>query len=115
MLPYNSRAKWDTIRSATAAAITGSYGTIGAVLSTPAVVVCFKNATNGEVLVSIDGTNDHIYMAANSFTIYDVRTNAPEGDNYSFREGTQFYVKDGTTASTTGTFYLEVLSLTKAS
>ena len=112
MLPYNSRAKFDTIRSETV--IGAAYTALGSALSTPAVIVCFKNQTNGDVFVSADGTNNHVIMPANSYTVYDIRTNAPAGDNFSFREGTQFYVKDGPTASTTGTFYMEAVVLTKA-
>ena len=114
MLPFNSRAKFDALRSESTIGV--EYTALGAVLATPAVAITFKNQTNGDVIVTTDNSvaAGMIFMPPNSYHVWDIRTNAPDGDNYTFREGTQFYVKDGTTVGTTGTFYLEVLALTKA-
>lgn len=108
-MAYVDRAEFDTIRSAATGAIGATYATIGTALTSSATVVCFKNNTNGDVVVSTDGVNDKLFFTANSYAVWDIRTNSMTNNDYLFPKGTQFYVKDGTTASTTGTFYIEVL------
>ncbi len=111
-MSWKNQASFETLKSATAGAIGASYTALGSALSKPAVVVTFKNATNGDVVVSTDGSTDMLYFLANSFGVYDIRTNAPLNSDYKFAEGTQFYVKDGTTVATTGTFYMEAVLIT---
>ncbi len=106
---FKDAAYFDTIRSTTPASIGATFATIGTPLTTQAVCLIFKNQTNGDVLVSTDGTNTMLAFPANSYTVYDIRTNAPRNTDLLFSIGTQFYVKDGTTASTTGTFYIEAV------
>lgn len=110
-MAFIDRAEFDTIRSSGFAAIGAAYATIGTPLTERAVVLSFKNNTNGDVFVSDDGVNDKLFLPANSFTIFDIRTNAPNYTNLVFPIGTQFYVKDGPTATTAGTFYIEVLTI----
>lgn len=106
---YQDSASFGTIRSAGFASIGAAYAAIGSALTDRAVVITFKNNTNGDVFVSTDGTNDHLFFPANSFGVYDVRTNAPTTNDLMFEKGTQFFVKDGPTAATSGTFYIETL------
>lgn len=106
---FIDRAEFDNLRSLGFAGIGGAYATIGTPLADRAVVLVFKNATNGDVVVSDDGVNDKLFLPANSFNVFDIRTNAPNNTNLIFPIGTQFYLKDGPTASTAGTFYIEVV------
>lgn len=109
---FSYQAKFDTLRSAAHTSIGASYATIGSALPSEAVILTFKNQTNGDVLVSTDGTNDMLTLPANSFNVYDIRANAPNNSDFLFRKGTQFYVKDGTTAAASGTFYIEAVIVT---
>lgn len=108
-----NQASFEILKSTTPASIGASYAAVGSPLSSPAVVVTFKNHTNGDVLISTDGTNDMLALAANSFNVYDIRTNAPVNCDLEFAQGTQFYIKDGTTPSTTGAFYIEAVIITQ--
>ena len=110
----SNAAQFDTIRSAGVASIGAAYATIGAALTAPAVILTFKNNTNGDVFVSTDGTNNHLLLPSNSFNVFDIRTNAMNLLDYVFAVGTQFYVKDGPTVATSGTFYIEVVSVRTA-
>jgi len=110
-----SSAQFDTIRSLGVASIGAAYAAIGTALTAPAVILCFKNNTNGDVFVSTDGTHDHLLLPANSFTIFDIRTNNMNLLDYVFPIGTQFYLKDGPTVATSGTFYIEVVSVGSSS
>jgi hypothetical protein len=109
-MSYSTKAQFSTIRSAAVASIGAAYATIGSALTERAVILSFKNATNGDVFVSTDGTNNHLFFPANSFSVFDVKTNSPKfAGDLMFPVGTQFYVKDGPTAATTGTFYIEIV------
>ena len=105
------RAAFDTLRSTTT--VGTNYAAIGSPLTSPVLVVTFKNATNGDVIVSTDGTNDKLFMSANSYTVYDIRTNAPYETDFMFAVGTQFYIKDGPTVGTSGTFAIEAVIATQ--
>lgn len=108
-MTYSNEAAFDNLRSISGASITGSYATIGSSLSLPGLVLTFKNQTDGDVLISTNTSNDKLAFPSNSFGVFDVRTNAPSSLNYMFAEGTQFYIKAGTSAPTSGTFYIEAV------
>jgi hypothetical protein len=112
-MTYRNDAAFDTLRSITGATITGSFQSLGAALTLPGLVICFKNQTDGDVIVGTNSTN-RLVLPSNSFTIYDIRTNAPSTINYMFAEGTQFQVKSGTSAPTSGTFYMEAVIAQKS-
>lgn len=107
MLSY--RATFDALRSVTAASLGTNYAIVGSASSYPIVAVKFTNLTNGDVVISLDGTTDMIYVASNSFTLYDLRTNAAFNTDFMLPVGTPFLAKDGGTIATTGTFYIETL------
>lgn len=96
---------YDVMRSRDSATFIGSYQTLGSVLTYAASI--FKIVNNSTVLVtlSIDGTNDHDILPANSFVLYDETANSPNTENVYMRAGTQFYVKG---ASGSGSVYLVV-------
>ncbi len=54
------------------------------------------NVTDQDVIVSLDGTTDQIYVPSFGFTLYDLSTNSPPfgtNDNLVLPIGTQFYVR----------------------
>lgn len=108
---YKNIASFATLKTTTPASIGATYAAVGSVLANPAVVVTFINNTNGDVLVSTDATNDMLSMSASTFRVFDLTANSPQPTTYVFPKGTQFYIKDGTTPSTTGSFNIEILQL----
>lgn len=114
---YSNKASFASIRSVAAASITGSYTALGAVLAQPAVGIIVTNLTDGQVLVSIDGTNDHLVFGVSAVPVFvpisSLIPNKAAGDQFVLPASTQFYVKDGPTASTTGSFYLQVVQATR--
>lgn len=101
----------DTIRTKASGSITGSYTTLGAALAHNWRVFKITNNTDGNMLISFDGSTDNLFVPASSFTLYDLSTNAPplsEVDNLVLGVGTQFYVKSST-APTTGDIWVEGL------
>ena len=106
---YRNAAKFDTIRSVAFGSLTTSYAIVGSALSTPAVVIAFKNTTNALVFVSTDGSNDMIVVPSGSYCVFDVRTNAPNATDYLLPAGTPFLVKYSGSAPTSGSFYVEAI------
>ena len=106
--------RMDSIRSKAFASITGSYTTLGAALSNNWRVFKITNNTNGDMFISLDGTTDNLFVPANSFTLYDLSTNAAnvqDTDGFVMQIGSQFYIKYCTapTGPTTGAVYVEGL------
>lgn len=108
-MAYSNKAIFEELRSGTI--FGAAYAAFGSPYTNRVVVVTFKNNTDGDVVVSTDGVTDHKYFPAGSYEVVDVRTNAPNDTDLSLPIGLQFYVKDGVTPSTTGTFYIEAVSI----
>ncbi|MDE1970951.1 MAG: hypothetical protein KGI50_05245 [Patescibacteria group bacterium] len=109
---FINAATFDTLRSVAFGSLTTSYAILGSELSNPAVLIGFKNATDGTVLISFDGINDNLVLPPQSMAVYDLRTNAPgrEGAcDYLFPKSAAILVKYTGTAPSLGSFYAEVL------
>lgn len=105
-------AHFDTLRSLAFGGISGTYAALGSPLATNTRIFKLTNGTDGDLFVTLDGTNNHIFLPAGSFTLYDLSTNSPPinvTDNLVLAIGTQFSVKQST-APTSGSVYLEAIS-----
>lgn len=104
-----SVARFDALRSKNFAAITGSYTTIGTPLTRNWRMFRITNNTNGDILISADGSTDNLFIPAFSFVLYDIATNTPnvsDLDDLVMSLLTQFYVKYST-APTSGDVWIE--------
>lgn len=102
-------ARADSLRTVAYGSITGSYAALGATLAHNWRMFKITNNTNGDILISFDGTTDNLFVPGNSFTLYDLSTNAPplaEVDNLVLGVGTQFYIKQST-APSSGNVWVE--------
>jgi hypothetical protein len=107
----------DALRSKAFASITGSYTTLGTALTANWRVFKITNNTNGDMLISLDGTTDNLFIPQSSFTLYDLSTNAAnvqDSDGFVMKIGSQFYVKYSTapTGPVGGAVYVEGLFTT---
>lgn len=101
--------KVDVLRTKASGAITNSYTTLGTALTQNWRMFRISNNTDGDMLVSLDGTNDNIFVPMKGFVLYDCSTNAlnvSDSDWFVLAIGTQFYIKYSS-APTTGNVYLE--------
>lgn len=101
----------DVIRTLAFGGISGSYATVGTALTHLWREFKITNNTDGDMLVSFDGTTDNLFVPAGSFTLYDLSTNAPNINNIDklvLGIGTQFYVKQST-APSKGAVWIEGL------
>ena len=61
----------DPVRSIAMASITGSYQPLGSSFDHAMRIVHFINNTNGDMMISFDGTTDNVPLLAESFALYD--------------------------------------------
>jgi len=100
----------DTLRSLGFAGISAAYAVVGGVLTVKARVICITNNTAGDMLFTVDNTEDQLFVAAGSFKLFDLQANmnARLDDQYVGPIGWQFYVKQ-ITAPVSGSVYIEVI------
>lgn len=99
----------DAYRTKNFAMITASYTTVGAAVEHNWRAFRITNNTNGDMIFSLDGTTNNLFVPANSFVLYDISTNSTPlsvTDNLLVQLGTQFYVKYST-VPTAGDVYIE--------
>jgi hypothetical protein len=100
---------FDVLRSITFNNISGTYAKVGAALAEPIRLVCFTNASDGDMFISDDGVNNKLFLAAGSFKLFDLATNHHAMENlWSLPVGTQFWVKQSS-VPTKGAVYIECL------
>lgn len=84
----------DTLRSKAFGSITNSYTAVGSALQHTPRIFRLINATDGDMLFSLNGSTDQFFLPANSFVLYDLTTNNERsGEKLVLEKGTQFYVK----------------------
>jgi hypothetical protein len=103
------RAKIEPIKTLAFGGISGSYAAVGDPLEHPGRLVHISNNTEGDMLFSIDGIDDNIFVAAGNYAVYDIQTNRKgvHEDYFALAVGTQFYVKQ-ITAPASGSVYITV-------
>ncbi len=108
-MAYGTRAQFEAIREVAFGSIGANYAAIGTAITDHAREVRIVNGTDDEVYISIDGTTDHIRMAANSFYVIDFSSNKIRDDGLFLPIGTIFSQKRVSGAPTSGALWIEVL------
>jgi len=106
-MAYSSQFKYETRRDFAPASLSGTYQKIGSALAHPSQIIKIVNDSTQAIDISIDGTNDHDYVPAGGFWLYDNTTNSPLENNPTFRAaGTQYWVKSTSGSAGTGLIVL---------
>jgi hypothetical protein len=93
----------ETLRSRDSATFTGSYQTLGSVLSNTSRLLKITNNSDVDVTISWDGTNDHEFVPSGSFVLLDFCSNRAWDAQLVAAAQTQFYIKG---SAGTGSVYL---------
>lgn len=101
-------ATFDQLRTVAFGSITASYVALGTPFTHMVRMVILTNNTDKDVLVSIDGVNDFLYMVKGTFKLLDISTNRETACNWYLPIGTQFYVKY-VAAPGSGNFFIEAM------
>lgn len=99
----------DEFRTLAFGSITAAFVPVGNALTHNWRAFRIINKTDGDMIFSVDGTTNNLFVPANSFVLYDISTNSsPSGPTATlvFSLGTQFFVKQST-APTLGAVYIE--------
>lgn len=89
--------------------ISGSYAALGTPITQNWRMFRIINATNGDLLISLNGTDDNFFVPATSFLLWDLSANAApvsQSDNLVLAINTQFYAKQST-APSSGAVWVE--------
>ena len=97
--------RFDAVRSLGFASIGATYSAIGTPLGHAMRVLHFINDTNGDVMVSFDGSTDNVPVLAESFSLYDLTSDQDSNEMFRYQVGTQLYIKY-LSVPTSGTFYI---------
>jgi len=111
---YKNAAYFGNLLTIDGASITSDYELVGTIPNF-IVEITFKNITDGDVLVSLDGVNDMLDFPKQSYSDKDVRCNSPLNNDLMFPVNTSIYVKSGTSAPASGRFSVESLIAQPAS
>lgn len=98
-------ARFDALRSILGTSVTSSYTVLGAQFTHAMRVVHFINNTDGDMLISFDGTTDNVIVPADTFTLYDLTSDQDFNEKFRYENGTQLWIKYST-VPTTGSFYV---------
>ncbi len=96
----------EAVRSLAFGSISGTYMGVGTPLSNPSRLILFQNFTDEAVMVSFDGITDHMPVAANGFVLLDITANKTVSQGFYIAEGTRFYIKQESSAPSSGNFYI---------
>lgn len=100
---------FETLRSLVYTSISSSYAAVGTPFVNPIRLICISNNTDGDMLFSVNGTTDVLFVAGGSFKLFDLCTNRLNAqESWMLPAGTQFYVKQST-APSKNSVYIEAL------
>ena len=97
--------RFDAVRSLAFGSITSSFIPLGIPLGHAMRVLHFINNTDGDMMISFDGTTSNAPVLAESFSLYDLTSDQDSNEMFRYQSGTQIYI-EYISAPTKGTFYL---------
>jgi hypothetical protein len=108
-MAYTQELTFDTLRTAAFGAIGAAYAAVGTATTRPTRLIHISNGTDAGVLISFDGVNDHIFVPANGFTLYDLTANKVRDDGAFLRQGLTISARRAVGAPTSGTLYIGLI------
>lgn len=104
----SERAVIDAYRTLGFGSISASYAAVGTPFTHLMRLICITNNTDGDMIFSVDGSTNQLFVAAGSFKLFDISTNKEISCQFYFPANTQFYVKQSS-APTRGAVYVEAV------
>ena len=104
------RANLEALRSLAFGSISAAYASVGTATANPTRIICFTNDTEGNMIFSRDASTDEVFVAAGSFKLFDITSNARPANRSDlvFETGTQWSVRQDE-APVSGSVYIEVI------
>ena len=106
----NIKAAFLPAASGSHTVVTGSYAVLGDAFTQPVVMFHIASSLNQAILLSFDGTNDHILVPARTLATFDLSSNKRPETRLELPIGTQIYIKQGPdTGATSGDIYITLI------
>ena len=104
------RVRYEPLRSIAFSGISAVYAGVGLPFSNPVRILKVSNFTDANVLVSLNGIDDHDVVAANGFFLYDYTSNKANAAGLLEQpQGDRIYVKAVSTLPTAGNLYVTIV------
>lgn len=107
-MAFGTKVQFEELRSLAFGSISGSYAAVGSATTDHARLVCFTNATNADLYISLDGITNHLIVPANGFKLLDLTANKVRDDGLFISKETIFYTKQ-VSAPSSGSLWIEVM------
>ncbi len=108
-MAFGTRVFFEEVRELNFGDFGGTYVPIGVPLIHHIRLMALNNSTNHEIYISLDGINDHLRMAQNSFKLFDLSSNKVKDDGLFISSGTQVFIRYVSTIGTSGSVWIEVM------
>ena len=105
----SSRAEYAELRRVLFGAISGVYVTVGTKVGNAPVAVTLINNTDADLVLSVNGAEDHQDFPAGISIVLDLSSNTVNEKGLYFEKGTQFYIKSLSALPTSGYFSLSYI------
>jgi hypothetical protein len=98
----------DILRSVAFGSLNAVYIGIGTAMTKPIRMFVIQNFTNVNVMISFDGTNDHLPIASGSYLILDITANKTIEQGFFMAQRQRLYAKllNPTDIPASGSLYL---------
>lgn len=93
---FSKIVRFDALRTLGYASTSSSFVALGAAFQHIMRIVKFVNNTDGDMIISFDGTTENEFVPAGGFVLYDLTSNRAVDDEFVMQIGTQIYVKQST-------------------
>lgn len=104
------RVRYEPLRSIGFAGISGTYAGVGLPFANPVRILKVTNLTSSNILVSLNGIDDHDIVAANGFFLYDYSSNKSSSAGLLEQpQGDRIYVKAEDDLPLAGNLYVTVV------
>lgn len=103
---FSVRLRAEPLRSLAFGSIGAAYMGIGTSFEHPIRQIILINNTDVNVVISLDGVNDHVVLISSSQIILDVTANKTREQGWYIAEGERLYVKEESSSPASGSVYL---------
>lgn len=106
----SARVRYEPLRSMSSIDVSADYQGVGLPFANPVRILKVTNLTNENILVSLNGIDDHDIVAANGFFLYDYCTNrSSSGGLLEQPQGDRIYVKAENSLPSIGNLYVTIV------
>jgi hypothetical protein len=90
---FSKIVRFDELRTLDYASTSSSFVTLGTPFQHIMRIMKFVNNTDGDMIISFDGTTSNEFVPAGGFVLYDLTCNRAVDNEFVMQIGTQIYVK----------------------